>query len=99
MDNAIQILIFTKDALVIDAKFQIYRNNVYGTCGIDPVWDATRKNEEQVINLEDESDPTVVKIMDIVTKRMKEDIIYYRNEFERLGIELKETDTNPLTQE
>jgi|WetSurMetagenome_2_1015567.scaffolds.fasta_scaffold12685_6 hypothetical protein len=99
MSDAIQTVIFTKDQLVIEASIQIYKENLYGQFSIVEAWSENGKDKvpEHVFDVENKQDPLFMKIDEIVTKRLKDDAIYYKEEFKKLGINLNDSIADPMT--
>jgi hypothetical protein len=98
MTDTLHLTLLTKDKLIIDAAIQIYRNNLYSNFSIDSVWDTEKHNPRQnpIVDVDNLDDPVVVKIDEIVLKRLKEDVMYFREEFSKLGLELDERSSDPL---
>lgn len=98
MADALHLTLITKNKLIIDAAIQIYNNNLYRDFTIDSVWDGDGGSRNQVpqIDVDDQNDPVIIKIDEIISRRLKEDVMYLKEEFGKIGIELDECPHDPL---
>jgi hypothetical protein len=98
--DAIQISIITKEGLDIQAAGTIVPGkgwfcdiNVFDLCNADECSETKFTGSD--INVEDENDPKLKILDEIIHKRMKEDMTYFEQELTKLGLTLATSEFHP----